>query len=107
MSKFERDFISRPNLFHGRISEKMGTWILSLPGFAGSVAPVAFSLAGGLVFDDARYPGIFRRPSRLDLGCRCCRDGCLLLGSKSVKAGTLLDFQSFPFRTARFSGFNK
>ncbi|MBD9650281.1 hypothetical protein IB267_18195 [Ensifer sp. ENS09] len=107
MSKFERDHISRPDLFHGRLHQKAGAWTLSLPGLPGGVASVAFSLASGLIFNDARYPGVFSGLSRLNLGRGGGLDGCLLLRCKCFEAGALLDSQSFPFCTARFAGFNK
>ncbi|ANL31983.1 hypothetical protein AMC90_PD00958 (plasmid) [Rhizobium phaseoli] len=53
MSKFERDRISRTDLFRGPIHSKVGAWTLSLPGLAGSIASVPLSLAGCLVFYDA------------------------------------------------------
>lgn len=107
MSKFERDRISRPGLFHGPIHSKVGAWTLSLPGLAGSIASVPLSLAGCLVFNDTRYPAILGRLSRLNLGRGGCLDGCLLLRRKSFEPGALLDLQAFSFRAARFAGFDK
>ncbi len=98
MSKFERDCISRLDLFHGRLHWKAGAWTLSLPGLPGGVTSVAFGLASGLIFKDTRYPSVFSGLSRLNLGCGGCLDGCLLLRGKSFEAGALLDFQSFPCR---------
>ena len=106
MSKFERDCISRPDLFHDCIHSKTGAWTLSLPRLAGGIASAAFSLAGGLVFNDTRYPDIFGRLSRLNLGSGGGFDGCLLLCRKSFEAGALLCFHSFAFRTARLACFN-
>ncbi|EJC75258.1 hypothetical protein Rleg10DRAFT_5121 [Rhizobium leguminosarum bv. trifolii WSM2012] len=96
--------VSRPDLSH---RPRIGGRRLSLPGLAGGIASVSFSLAGGLVFNNPRDPGIFGRLSRLDLRCRYCLDGCLLLSRKGLDPGALLILQSFPFRTARLARFNK
>ncbi len=80
MSKFERDRISRPDLFHGPNHQNVGARTLSPTGLAGSIASVPLSLASGLVFHDERYPGVFGGLLRLNLGRL---HGCLLLRRKS------------------------
>lgn len=81
--------------------------MLSLPSLAGGITSVAFSLASGLIFNNPRYPGIFGRLLRLDLGRGCCVNGRLFLGGNGLSSGALLDLQSLPFRTARLPSFNK
>ncbi len=85
----------------------MGAWILSLPGLAGGITSVAFSLASGLILNDPRYPGILGGLSRLGLGRGCCLYGRLFLSHKGLHPSALLMLQSFPFRTARLARFNK
>lgn|GEM_PF-2800800 len=81
--------------------------MLNLPGLAGSIASVALSLAGCLVFHDTRDPGIFGRPPCLNLRRGGGLGGCLLLNRKGYYPEPLLVLQSFPFRTAGFASFNK
>ncbi|MBW6425223.1 hypothetical protein KX729_27705 [Rhizobium sp. XQZ8] len=74
-------------------TQRVGAWTLSLPGLPGGVASVAFSLAGGLIFNDTRYTGVVGGLSRFNLGRGRCLDGCLRSGCKSFEAGALLKFQ--------------
>ena len=47
------------------------TWNSGAPGLAVGIAPVALSLAGGLVFEQPRDVISFRRLARLGFGTGC------------------------------------
>lgn len=85
----------------------MGASTLSLPSLAGSITSVSFSLAGGLVFNHPRYPGVFGGLSGGDLGRGGGLNGCLLLRRKSFASIALNILDSFPFCMACLAGFNK
>ncbi len=57
--------------------------------------------------NDPRYPGILGRLSYLNLDRGCCLDGRLFSSRKGLDPGALIMLQSFPFRTAGFTGFDK